>query len=104
MLASSKGDNVEELLAYLYEENFYNQLIRPTESNSSLTILTTDLKILQIDLVCLIVKLKVWFKNYVIFHLGRKRTNIANNSLVRNGKISFYRLINSCGDFILNQL
>ncbi len=44
---------LEKLIDTIFTQNAYNQLVRPTDPETGLTVVFTELKMLQIDLVCL---------------------------------------------------
>jgi len=57
---------LEKLIDTIFNQNAYNQLVRPTDPESGLTIVFTELKLLQIDLVGL---LRTRYFNYSIYGL-----------------------------------
>jgi hypothetical protein len=42
---------LEKLIYHIFEENEYNQLVRPVDIKTGLTLVSTELKFLQIDVV-----------------------------------------------------
>ena len=42
---------LEKLIYQIFEVNEYNQLVRPVDAKTGLTIVSTELKFLQIDVV-----------------------------------------------------
>ena len=45
---------LEKLIDQIFVRNKYNQLVRPVDKKTGLTLVETELKLLQIDLVILI--------------------------------------------------
>jgi hypothetical protein len=54
---------LEKLIHHIFIENEYNQLVRPVDIKTGLTVVSTELKFLQIDVVIFNLVLKSSFKN-----------------------------------------
>ena len=66
---------LEKLIHHIFIENEYNQLVRPVDIKTGLTVVSTELKFLQIDVVILDLFLKSLFlNNHLLIFVLFKRT------------------------------
>ena len=78
---------LEKLVNHVFVENEYNPLVRPLSFTTGKTEVSTELKILQLNLVRILLEINLYIKLFSnsIAKLERKKPRVSNYSMARDG-------------------